>query len=272
MNTLKMLALVLCTVTAMNNVYAGLAENEGVQTIIYRGRPVHIEIPIGSERLIEFQGMAMKVFVPDDLIEDIAVESWPGSVFITSEKGFKSRRFRASSVATNEVFFIDVTAREGAPTVPVRILSPDQASEITSKIDDQVEAELKIAPVSVVGLTRYAFQQLYSPERLLTSIDGLYPYRIEDDAEIRTLVPGVDLLAKPVAAWRTANGLFATAIYMENYESQVIELDPRVLRAGEGWVSASFWDGVLTPVGSSGSTTSLVVVTDRPWTGRAVWR
>ena len=266
----KIVLLVVVTLVFSHGVRANSFDTGGTQTIIYKGRPLHVEIPVGAERLIEF-GRAIDIAVPSELAGSVQVESIAGTIFMTASEPFSSKRFRFRDRETNEMLLLDVTARRGADLLPVRVLSAEQAMSITESSDRAVERESKVKAPGVVAAVRFAFQQVYSPERLIDPVQGINPANLDNTSVLNHLVPGYKVLAKPLAQWRTIDGLYITAVFIKNTESRTVLLDPRALRAGAGWQSASFRDGVLAPTDNHGDSTTLVVVSDRTWSGSTQW-
>jgi integrating conjugative element protein (TIGR03749 family) len=141
------------------------------------------------------------------------------------------------------------------------------AKEANTRTDNNAETQ----PISTVALVRFAFQQVYAPDRLIKPVAGIHEAKIKDARVIKHLFPGRGVLAKPLAQWRTPEGRYVTALYVRNTEQRIVELDPRQIRAGRGWSTASFLTGVLAPASNIGDSTTMVVVSDGAWKESTAW-
>ncbi len=241
----------------------------GTETVYYKGRPLIVEVPVGGERMLEF-GRAIQVGLPKALIGKVQAESIAGTVYLVANEAFEHERFRFRDVDTGEILVLDMTARPGGASAPLRIRSAATQSDQVPEAVTVEPASNGVLPPSDVALVRHAFQSVYSPDRLVKPIAGMQAVTLRDDTVVRRLIPGFDVAAKPIAQWRSDDGRFVTAVYIRNLEQRVIELDPRSIRAGRGWITSSFLTGVLAPATNVGDATTLVVVSDGDW-GEFAW-
>ncbi len=110
-------------------------------------------------------------------------------------------------------------------------------------------------------MTRFAAQQLYAPARLIKPVPGIY--RVSVARQNTTyLIKGEVINATPLASWQSKS-LYVTAIELTNTSSQFITLDPRKIR-GE-WRTATFQHNRLHPAGSEADSTTLYLISDRPF-------
>ncbi|MEL6965374.1 MAG: DUF3438 family protein, partial [Pseudomonadota bacterium] len=75
----------------------------------------------------------------------------------------------------------------------------------------------------------------------------------------------------PVASWRGRNGLYVTSVRVRNRSTQSLALDPR--SAVGQWLTATFHHHGLAPAGEPGDTSTLYLISDRPFLEALVpWR
>ena len=124
-----------------------------------------------------------------------------------------------------------------------------------------------------VRLTRYAAQQLYAPERLLRGDSRIKRIFIDTEQSI-PLVRGHRLNALPIAAWQ-GGGYTVTAIKIRNSterkQSLVFAASQKtdsinLASALRGqWLTAATQHGFLGASGDETDTTTLYLVSDRPF-------
>lgn len=240
----------------------------GSARVVYKGRPLAIDVPVGRERLIEF-GKAVQIAVPSNIRDSVEVESIAGTIYMTATKAFDERRFRVRNTATGEILLLDISAVSGSDDTPLRVIDQEQANTLAQAREDALPEQVE-AP-GLITITRHAFQQVYAPDRLIAPVQGIFPAKLKNKKVLRNLVPGSEVSATPLAQWRVSDGRYVTALYIRNHSLDRVFLDPRLLRVGEGWETAAFRDGVLTGAGRDGDSTTLVVVADRSWNGSTQW-
>jgi integrating conjugative element protein (TIGR03749 family) len=109
-----------------------------------------------------------------------------------------------------------------------------------------------------VLLTRYAAQSLYAPLRTVEPLPGITPVPIRKDQDLTTLLPGLALRVRPLAAWRLEDE-WVTALRITHLTSGWVTLDPRALQGD--FLAATFQHRDVGPQGDSTDTTVLYLVT-----------
>lgn len=265
----KSISIFAVLVCVSSGAVANSFDTGGADRVIYKGRPLSVDIPIGQEKLIEF-GKAINLAIPSKMTGLVKAEAIAGTIYISANEAFDSTRFRVRDVTTGKIMILDLSANSGATSKPLRVVDQDQSDAMAKQREADL-GERRVEAPSVVAATRHAFQQVYAPDRLVEPLDGMHPSKLKNSDVIAYLVPGYDVLTKPLAQWRTSDGKYVTALYIKNLGVDRVLLDPRGLRAGKGWQTASFRDGVLAPSGRLGDATTLVVIADRSWSGSTEW-
>ena len=260
----------------------GSGGSGGWKTIPYQSVPIKLSIQVGKESILQFpwrvsmgsssemQGMVRNVPIGD-------------AVYLTPLAPFENARFWAESKGDGSMMIIDISATQDAPPKMVRFVddrasgqpppaastnaSACQGAGCAGQSNTQREAKggNQVAEHSYMSLARYAFQSLYSPERLIEPLDGVSEQPLKGGIAINDLVPGQRVTAKPAVEWRTSAGLFVTALLVRNAELHDVDLDPRRLRHSRDWLSSAFWSNQLSPSGSIGDETTMVVISRSAW-------
>jgi integrating conjugative element protein (TIGR03749 family) len=220
--------------------------------------PLSIVLPVGHERVVSFPDH-VQVGLPAALSDRaLRTQSVGGTVLWLAHEPFGPLRLQVRLLTTGHVLLIDLTAVESdeATVDPVEVVLPSERS--------LGEAE-SAKPLGPVELTRFASQQLYAPERVVTTSPAIrrVPMALEGDVP---LYRAGDVAALPLGSWQ-AGGLFVTAVMLTNRGGERLTLDPRLLRGS--FVAATFQHNSLGPAGSRSEATCVYLVTNVPF-GAAV--
>lgn len=243
------------------------------ERIVWDKRPIAVHIQRDQERIIHFPS-DVRYWLPDGLQRKVSVVSANGVLYIRAAESFPVTRIRVQSLVDQAIYLLDVTANDAkSVSDELVIMKPDA---VTNRAKDQTLTSQKRnrqADDWRVRLTRYAAQQLYAPERLLRG-DSLIK-RIPIDAEKSIpLVRGHRLEALPIAAWQ-GGGFTVTAIKLRNNTKQKQSLvfaasqktdSINLSNAIRGrWLTAATQHGFLGASGDETDTTTLYLVSDRPF-------
>ena len=256
----------LCCWLFTSNAIAQEAQAPTYRTIVWRERPVAISMVPGQEKILSFSE-DVKWGIPQSLIGIVTGEAVAGQVFLNSKAAFTQQRFRFYGIDSNRYYLLDITASERGEITPLQILYQTTPSpNLNSASDDQPKSAS-----TLVELTRYAFQSIYSPQRLITPLPDVSPIRLKDKTSKYHLLTGADVDVTPIAQWRTDEGLYAVGLQIQNRESRRIELDPRQIRYGTRWRTMALHSPFLNPANVLGDSTTAVIITDGAWEDVSVW-
>ena len=234
---------------------ASAAELERIE---WRKVPVKLTLQVGAERRIQFPG-PVRVGLPASLSARVRVQSVAGALYLLAREPFAAERVQVREIDSGAVYLLDLAARDKGYAHPVEILNlalhpPPEGSAAGA-------APPRPLAQDYVALTRFAAQEMYAPERLLSGLAGVHrtPVRREPVA----LVRGGALEAVPAAAWRAESGLYLTAVKLVNRSLHPVLTDPRDLRGR--WLTATFQHGRLAPAGDEADTTCLYLLSARPF-------
>ena len=239
------------------------------ETVEWDRTPIPLTLAVGVERQVRFEGPAT-VGVPADLVANGALraEFANDTAYWLAMEPFGTRRFKVRLERTGEFVLLDVRAVAGgggaAEPLEVAVARPEQDR---AGIPDAGAADPRGA---VVELVRFAARRNLAPPRLAAMpagvvavetavVDVTFLYRHTDRDRIRLAVLG---------QW-SRGGLFVTTVEAANRSAEVVELDVRRLRPGdgarsgvaEGIVAVGWTRSTLAPAGKPGFTARLYVVT-----------
>jgi integrating conjugative element protein (TIGR03749 family) len=241
---------------------ASAASSDSIERIEWRKVPVKLTVQVGTERRVEFPA-DVQVGLPAALSGLVRVQSVAGVVYLLAHEPFEAQRVQVREIDSGAVYLLDLAAREKGYVHPVEILNP--ALHAPSVESDGSVSGMASPPLPIThdyaALTRFAAQQLYAPERLLTGLPGVH--RTPVPRKPVALVRGGALEAIPAAAWRADSGLYVTAVKLVNRSPRTVLTDPRDLRGR--WLTATFQHGRLAPAGDEADTTCLYLLSARPF-------
>ena len=243
------------------------------ETVEWERTPIPLALAVGVERQVRFEGPAT-VGVPADLVATGALraEFANDTAYWLATEPFETRRFKVRLERTGEFVLFDVravaAAGGAAEPLEVAVARPEQAG---AGIPDAVAEDPRGA---LVKLVRFAARRDLAPPRLAAmpagvvavetaAVDATPLYRHPDGERIRLAVLG---------QW-SRGGLFVTTVEAANLSSEVVELDVRRLRHGEGArngvderiVAVGWMRSTLAAAGEPGFTARLYVVTREPF-------
>ncbi len=245
---------------------ANSLDQSGYQTLPWRGFPIRISVVPGEEQIIHF-GEAVRWSLPKNLMGRVTGESIAGTMYLTANAEFDNTRFHFQALDSNTMYLLDITANRDAVTRPIRVVDATGEQAVNQGTVKRTQKK----PSGYVDLTRFVFQTIYSPERLIDELHDVTKIRLRREAPKKHLIPGANVTITPMAQWRTDSGLYAIGIFLKNNENRVVQIDPRRLRADPRWKTLSLLNGVLAPMNTVGDSTTMVVIADGNWMEVSQW-
>ena len=231
------------------------------ERVEWNGDPILIRLSTGFERRVIVRGATgISIGIPDTATPNLHAQSIGDSFWLTANAPIDSARIilKIHPAGTTVVAEVRSMPDIPAPGNLFIAIPPDQPA---------AESLIEKRP-GFASLTRWAVQQLYSPERLKNSLPGVTRHSVDPDpVNLFRCGPnpptscGGAVEATPLAGWRTPTH-YVTAIRLQNTIEKPIVLDPRELRGR--WRTATFVHSRLRPAGQQGSSTILVTISDRP--------
>lgn len=224
--------------------------------IVWDKSPISVILPVGTERMVSFPSSVKFGFDVSSLPADtLRVQNVGGTLYLLAKKAFQPVRVQVLLNDSGQIVLLNLSAAAQADSTPLAIVLPSIESPIaTSTTAPSISFD-------AVTLTRFAFQQLYAPERLLTQPVGISRVAMRVPKVVALIDPS-DLIAMPLIGWRGGEQ-YVTAILLRNQTKNTIALDPAQL-CGD-FVSSSFYPKqTLSAQGTLGDSTTLIVVTSTP--------
>ena len=251
--SLILLALIGCTTLS----FAAEGKEEHV---VWNKRPISFEIPLGSERIINFsEPVTLKE--SELTSNEVALSIHNGAVYIKSLDTFEPKRAEFVLSKSGQVVIVDVASSE-------RFKDGAMLSVLTEQENTHAQApfEGNQQSLNYVSLTRFAIQSLYSPERLLEMPNGIVRAPMYTHKTV-SLVYGDKVIARPLISW-SGGGLFVTAVMLKNKLSKEVVLDPRSL-IGQ-WQTATFYpSNKMSAQGALNDSVTVFVTSSLPF-GKAL--
>lgn len=242
-------------------------DGSSFRTVLWRGVPLSMSMAVGQEKILAFSE-DVQWSVPRELIGIVRGEAMAGKVYLSTETPFDKARFRFRGIDSNRHYVIDLSASEQGQAGAVRIRLEEPEAAVSGNAASTASGE---RPSGIPQLTRYAFQSVYAPERLIDRPRDVADARLVRVDALEHLLVGHRVLARPLAQWRSESGDYAIAISLENQESRTITLDPRRMRRSDRWLSLAMINDRLGPRGSRHDRTTIVIVADGRWSEVSEW-
>ena len=236
--------------------------------VLWDKRPIIVQLQIGRERMIHFPG-TVRYWLPDSIKHKVSTLVANGVLYIQALKPFSRTRIRVQGLNDQRVYLLDVIAGD----------AEIRSQELIVMVEEDVlnrSGETKGNKASEdqrIRLTRYAAQQLYAPERLTGGNAGIKRIPLSWPTPV-PLIRGGLIDAVPIAAWQ-GSGLTVTAVRLRNTSQRSLQLsfDPssskHALNLSHSirghWLTATLQHNTLEQRGNERDTTTLYLVSDRPF-------
>lgn len=226
--------------------------------IVWDGEtPIVIILPVGKERIIHFPGQVQfgydRSLLPSYLLQ---VQNNNETLYLTAYQAFPTQRVKIKLVNSGKIIYLDLSAKnQGASNIPLDVVIQNPEENLPATQQNSEETN-----ISYLTLTRFAAQQLYAPQRLITEASAdIYRTPMHTSHTVPLLLDG-SVIAMPLASWRGGD-LTVTAVLLRNQLQQSIDLDPRQL-CGD-WRAATFFpQNQLSKAGEPRDTTTVFLVSD----------
>ena len=236
------------------------------ERVLWEKRPIKVHIQTGQERIVHFPD-EVRYWLPDSIKFKVSVIAANGVLYIKALDDFSTTRIRVQSLSDQQVYLLDISASDAETVSDELIVMTHESVHNLS----EGNLSLQIAEDWRIRLTRYAAQQLYAPERLLSGDTAIkrIPLKLSEPV---SLIHGGLLKAEPIASWQ-GNGLTVTAVKLRNVSSQPLRLlfepsdSSQTLNMSQlirgDWLTATLQHDYLGPIGNKYDTTTLYLVSNR---------
>jgi integrating conjugative element protein (TIGR03749 family) len=243
--------------------------------LAWKGDPISITLPVNKEKRIVFPN-TVSVDAKGALTADqLRILDNDKSLYLTALKSFPITRIYVTLKDSGEVILID-------------LITNDNASNTTQQIDikqNNNHTELSKAVVSTVSqppvqinensssnddmnfadLIRFAWQQVYAPERLIQHTSTFARAPMHTVKFVSDLVYGDKVIAFPESSWVSGN-YYVTAILLRNKYQHSTHVDIRKDLCGSWQAGLLYPTANLKSYGDKhGDSAMLFLVSNRPF-------
>ncbi len=238
---------------------------EAAEIVRWDRKPISLSLAVGAERYVWFPGR-VQPGIPPELTRKLRVQAVKDTIYLLASEPFPTTRLPVRDLDTGDFYLFDIKTDDDATATPVRVV------KTTGRDEQTFLAEREEAPagkpkgadeIGFVGLTRFAAQQIYAPQRLTQQVSGISKVPLPAASKTINLYRGGAVTSIPVASWRGRSGLYVTAVTVTNTTSDPLGLDPRLARGS--WLAATFHHRELGPKGAPSDTSTLYLISDRPF-------
>lgn len=245
---------VLVLLLTVKAAYALQAES-APRRVHWQDIPIPVSLTVGEERRVQFPA-PVSVGVPGSLQALLRTQTVNGTVYLLAHGEFAETRILVRELDSGQTYLLDLSVAHEAGANEALIIEPRANSDRLAPMQNGSGPRTH----SYVSLTRFAAQQLFAPLRLAAPLPGVARMPVQSESVF--LVPGDEIEATPLMAWRAGN-LFLTAVKLRNRSARALVLDPRRLR-GE-WLTATFQHARLLPAGSHADSTAVYLISAQPF-------
>jgi integrating conjugative element protein (TIGR03749 family) len=253
----------------------------GDNHFVWNGDPIPLNLPIGKEKRLVFPTQ-VTVDVKGALTSDqLQIIDNDKSLYLTALKPFSHTRVYVTLNNSQEVVLFDLQSSEQGSTATTYVdikqnnnASPLKANTevnsvsttlLSSGLSEQASADQTPALSegdTYVALTRYAWQQLYAPLRLLKNPLGIGRVPMKTDSFQTNLIYGDKAIAHPLASW-SFNNFYITVISLRNQYPHSTTINVPQDLCGN-WVGAVLYPRTqLSPAGNKLSDSATLFVLSR---------
>jgi integrating conjugative element protein (TIGR03749 family) len=242
--------------------------------LMWKGDPIEISLPISKEKRIIFS-KPISVDVKSALKSDqLRILNNDKSLYLTALKSFPTTRIYVTLKESGEVMLIDLISSDSASNTTQQIdiqqnshtvdTRPATANDSANPINENNDTNTN-DDISSVDLIRLAWQEVYSPERLIQKSMNLTRSPMHTEKFISDLVYGDKVIAYPESSWILGNH-YVTAILLRNKYQHVTTIDTQKDLCGDWQASSLYPTAHLEPNGEKqGDSAMLFLVSNRPF-------
>jgi len=241
--------------------------------IIWKGDPILIQLPLNQEKRIVFPAHITFDAKSALTTDQLRIINNDKSLYLTALKPINDTRVYVTLQDTNEVVLVDLTTSDKASNITTYIdIAQNNTNQpiVTNSINnptanDKNDTNPATDNDTYVTLTRYAWQQLYAPERLIDHSQAITRAPMHTDNFVSTLVYGDKVYAHPAASWQY-NNKYITAVELRNKYPHPTAINIGRDLCGD-WQAATLYPrSQLKPAGDkAGDSTVLLLISDKPF-------
>lgn len=255
--------LLFVTVVTLASLQSSLAIAE--EKAVWDKTPIDITLKPNTERVITFPFERASAGIPSSIKSKLDTLSNNGVIYWHASDEFTSQQVLVKDKDTQQIIIINLSSSdETGSDEPITILHGE--SDTTKNTAQAASSDGENTASSPIRygydtLTRVAAKHIYAPSRLIELPPSLHRVHVKPGSS-SFLIRHHNITAEPVISFNN-NGLYVTAVNLVNNEAGKIILDPRDIRGR--WLTATFQHVVMGASGTPTDTTTLYLVSKRPF-------
>jgi len=234
------------------------------EKIVWNKTPINITLIPNQERIVTFPTNRVRAKIPADISGKLATLSNNGILYWVANEEFTSQQILVQDKNTQEIIVVNLSSNtKTGSNEPLTILTGEEAAPSKSKKagGNNNDTDKQSLQYGYDELTRVAVKHIYAPTRLISVPTDMSRVHVKPGTSAY-LIRHHNIQAEPVISFNN-NGLFVTAVNLKNIEPEKIILDPRDIRGS--WLAATFQHAVLGPSGDITDTTTVYLISTRPF-------
>ncbi|MEE9493612.1 MAG: DUF3438 family protein [Gammaproteobacteria bacterium] len=254
-----------------------------VQTIKWDRSVIPIQLIVGVERMVTFEGPAQVGLPPALLSTNIFRQLFvTDTAYWKALQPFNNQRIKVRLENTGQYLLFDVSAKTvrqptASASEPLNIIVASTSSTTAQGMAQIQSPTTPLAPqpqekATLFEVLRYAVQNDYSPARVITAVPGVTQIDMQGLQELRRHYRHPDhrfLSLIPMQSWRGA-GWYVTSIKVTNTGTTDITVDPSrmqqsTVNTSNGVKNNFIATAMVVRQISPRANTHLYVVTDKPF-------
>jgi integrating conjugative element protein (TIGR03749 family) len=248
---------------------------DDVSHLVWKGDPITIALPVNKEKRIVFSSQ-VSVDVKGALTPDqLRLLNNNKSIYLTALKSFQTARIYVTLKDSNEVVLIDLVTDEHASNAMQQIdikknnILADNSNTVASHVNESTSEAVEVSTqnddVSVVDLIRFAWQQVYAPERIIKNQSHYTRAPMHTEKFVADLIYGDKVIAYPESSWVSGDH-YVTAVLLRNKYPHKSHIDLSKDICGDWQVATIYPAATLAAYGNKlGDSAMLFLVSNRPF-------
>ncbi len=247
--------------------------DEDTNRLTWQGDPLTVALPINKEKRLIFPN-SISVDVKGALASDqLRILNNDHSLYLTALKSFSTTRIYVTLKDNGEVVMLDLSPSETASSSTQQI---DIKQKNSAATDKSVTTSISQSAISLtsdsnanenvgfVELIRFAWQQLYAPDRLMQK-SNFSRAPMHTEKFVSDLIYGDKVIAYPQGSWISDNH-YVTAVYLRNKYQHQTYINLQKDLCGDWQATAIYPTTYLAAYGDKrGDSTMLFLVSNRPF-------
>lgn len=227
--------------------------------LTWKGNPLSIALPLGKEKRVIFPEPIALDINGALTTDQLRIINNDQNLYLTAQKPFSKTRVYVTLKNSHQIILLDLSTTDTSTSTTQKITLTDK------KTHSSVMEEKIMSADAYVDAVRFAWQQFYAPQRLLSAGSNFTRTPMFSQFWTPELVYGDKVLVHPQASWQR-EGLYITAVELRNKYPHSTSLKLSHDICGEWQAAVLYPRQKLKPAGEkSGDATTLFLISSKPF-------